>query len=49
MEECFGSPEVARLANAKLHQPGQAMLNHLTAFSVLPEGPTLLEASSLLE
>src|SRR5712691_115658 len=49
LEQGLGSPEVAPLANAQLHQPCYAMLHHLASASSFIESWTGLQLARLLE
>src|SRR6266581_7991357 len=49
LEQGLGPPEVARLANAQLHQPCYAMLHYLASASSFIEGRTGLQLARLLE
>ena len=49
LEQCLGPADVARLANAQLDQPREAMLHHLPPAAKLSKCETLLEGAGLLE
>ncbi len=49
LEERLAAAEVARLADAQLDQPGDAMLDHLTLFAEVVEGRAPLPGSYCLE
>jgi hypothetical protein len=49
LEQGLGSSEVARLANAELHQACDAVLHHLASSSSVIEGRAGLEVARLLE
>src|SRR5690242_3201258 len=49
LEQGSGPSDVARLANAQLHQTGDAMLHHLAPSSDFGKGRTGLDLTRLLE
>src|SRR6266851_437737 len=49
LEQGLGPPEIARLANAQLHQACDAMFHHLASLSYVVERRTGLQLARLLE